>query len=211
MSEKIVINATRRNDQGKGASRRLRRQAGLMPAIIYGGNEPPVMISLPQKDMMKATENEAVFSSILDVNVDGQPVPAILKDLQRHPAKPVLLHADFQRVDQNTRITVHVPLHFIHEDICHGVKLQGGRIQHNLVELEISCLPSNLPEYIEVDMTDAKLGDILHISDLKLGEGVESVALAHGPDHDLPVVAVVAPKGGAEESEAAAETGGPAA
>jgi large subunit ribosomal protein L25 len=217
MSNNIVIEASKRDDLGKGASRRLRRIEGMMPAIIYGGDEDPVSISILHKDMLKTVENEAVFASVLDVTIEGTVVPAILKDLQRHPAKNALIHADFLRVDMNKKIHVHVPLHFINEEACHGVKMQGGRIQHSMVEIEVSCLPGNLPEYIEVDMLEVEANQILHISDLKLGEGVESVALSHGEDHDLPVVTIAIPKGSdgdedtadaAGEDEAAAEEEG---
>jgi large subunit ribosomal protein L25 len=208
MSNKIVIEASKRDDLGKGASRRLRRISGMMPAIIYGAGEDPVSISILHKDMLRTTENEALFASVLDVNVDGKVIPAILKDLQRHPAKLQLLHADFLRVDMNKKIHVHVPIHFINEEDSHGVRMQGGRVQHSMVEIEVSCLPGDLPEYIEVDMLEVEAHQILHISDLKLAEGVESVALSHGADHDLPVVTIAIPKGGdeVEEEEASEET-----
>ncbi|MEH6551447.1 MAG: 50S ribosomal protein L25/general stress protein Ctc [Pseudomonadales bacterium] len=204
MSDSIVIEATVRTDLGKGASRRLRRIAGLMPAIIYGGTEDPVSISIPHKDILRQTTNEAFFASVLEIKVDGKVIPAIIKDLQRHPAKLALLHADFLRVDMKKDIHVHVPLHFTNEEACHGVKMQGGRIQHSMIEMEISCLPGILPEYLEVDMTDVELGQVLHISDVKLPEGVTSIALSHGEDHDLPIVTVVAPKVVSEDDEDAA-------
>ena len=143
----------------------------------------------------------------LDIEIAGKVVQAILKDLQRHPAKPRILHADFQRIDMARKIHMHVPLHFINEEQCYGVRLEGGRIQHNIVEIEVNCLPANLPEYIEVDMTDVRLGDIIHLSDLTLPEGVESVALMHGPEHDLPVVSLFSPRGGEESASEAGEGG----
>jgi large subunit ribosomal protein L25 len=205
MSDNIVINAKVRNDLGKGASRRLRRNAEMMPAILYGGKDEPQSLMVLHREMAKAAENEALYSSILDINVDGTVVQGILKDLQRHPARPIILHADFLRVDRNKKIQVHVPLHFINEEQSPGVKMEGARVQHNMVEVEVSCLPDDLPEYIEVDMLEAKLGDIVHISDLKLPQGVESVALSHGEDHDLPVASLAAPKG-AEEEEIVADS-----
>ena len=205
MSETIVINAKARTDLGKGASRRLRRNADMMPAILYGGSDEPQSLMIAHREMIKAVENEALASSILDIDVEGKVVQAILKDLQRHPARAVLMHADFLRVDASKKLQVNVPLHFINEEQCIGVKMEGGRVQHNMVEVEVSCLPANLPEYIEVDMIEAKLGDIFHISDLKLPEGVESVALSYGADHDLPVASVAAPKGSDLEEEEAAE------
>jgi large subunit ribosomal protein L25 len=180
-----------------------------MPAIIYGGKNKPESISIPHKDMLKAAENEALFSSVIDVDVEGKISHVIIKDLQRHPAKQIIQHVDFLRVDMNKALTVHVPLHFINEDKCHGVKMEGGRIQHSMIEIEVSCLPKDLPEYIEVDMIEATLGAIIHISDIVLPKGVESVALSHGEDHDLPVASFVAPKGGDEElDDAPAEAAG---
>jgi large subunit ribosomal protein L25 len=207
VSNNIAIHAIARNDLGKGASRRLRRNAGLVPAIIYGGSENPQSIAIAHKDLSKATENEAFFSSVLDIDIDGKTVPAILKDLQRHPAKPLIMHADFQRVDMKKKIHINVPLHFINEEQSPGIKLEGGRVQHNMVEVEVSCLPGNLPEYIEVDMAGVHLGDIIHISDLVFPAGVESIALQHGADHDLPVASLFAPRG----VEAEDEEEGPAA
>jgi large subunit ribosomal protein L25 len=204
MSTHITIDAAARDDLGKGASRRLRRSADLVPAIIYGGTEGPQAVAIAHKDLMKATENEAFFSSVLDIAISGKVVQAIIKDLQRHPARPLILHADFQRVDMKRKINMHVPLHFMNEEQCPGVKLEGGRIQHNVVEVEVSCLPADLPEYIEVDMMQLHLGDIIHLSDLALPEGVESVALMHGPEHDLPVASLFSPRGsedGAAEEE----------
>lgn len=199
MSDNIVINAKVRNDLGKGASRRLRRNADMMPAILYGGKDEPQSLMVLHREMSKTAENEALYSSILDININGTVVQAILKDLQRHPARPLIMHADFLRVDRNTKIQVHVPLHFINEEQSHGVKMEGARVAHNMVEVEVSCLPDDLPEFIEIDMLEAKLGDIVHISDLKLPEGVESVALSYGEDHDLPVASLAAPKGAEEE------------
>ncbi len=194
MSDNIVINAKVRNDTGKGASRRLRRNDEMLPAVIYGGKAEPQSIMILHREMAKAAENEALFSSVLDINIDGKVVLAILKDLQRHPARPIILHADFLRVDRSKKLQVHVPLHFINEELCHGVKIEGGRIQHNVIEIEVSCLPDDLPEFIEVDMLEMKLGDILHLSDIVLPEKVESVALSYGEDHDLPVASVAAQK-----------------
>jgi large subunit ribosomal protein L25 len=203
--EDFKLDATARNDLGKGASRRLRRLAGEVPGVIYGGSTAPVSISVSHNELLKHLEHEAFYSHIISLNVDGKAQDVILKDLQRHPAKPVVLHADFLRIDKATRLTTHVPLHFINEAISKGVKIQGGKVIHNLTQIDISCLPHNLPEFIEVDLGDAEIGTIIHISDLKLPSGVTSVALAHGADHDLAVATIVKPKGGAEETEAAAE------
>jgi large subunit ribosomal protein L25 len=208
MSDDFVLNAQLRTDLGKGASRRLRRNDSLMPGVVYGGNADPVSISIQHKDIHKASQNEAFYSHIISLVVDGKAEDVIIKDLQRHPAKDILLHADFLRISGDVKITVNVPLHFINEDTCVGVKMGGGSIQHSATEVEVSCLPKDLPEFIEVDMAEAELGAHLHQSDLKLPEGVTSVALSHGADHDLPVASVNAPKGGAKDDdgeEAAAE------
>ncbi|GMU45606.1 MAG: 50S ribosomal protein L25 [Porticoccaceae bacterium] len=198
----FVLNARTRTDMGKGASRRLRRLAAEVPAIIYGGDSAPQPIALVHHELAHALENEAFYSHIISLQVDGKAQDVILKDLQRHPARPVILHADFLRVDRTHKLTTRVPLHFLNEDTCIGVRQQGGAIQHNLADLEIQCLPADLPEYIEVDMAGVEVGQILHISDLRLPAGVESIALVHGADHDLPVVAVNKPKGRSEAEEA---------
>ncbi len=202
MSEDFVLDAQARDDLGKGASRRLRRLEGLVPGIVYGGSKNPVNISINHKDLIKHLENEAFYSHIISLNIAGKAEDVILKDLQRHPSKPQVLHADFLRVSKSTKLHTNVPLHFINEATSKGVKLQGGKVVHNLVQLEVSCLPANLPEFIEVDLGEMEVGQILHISDLKLPKGVTSVALSHGADHDLAVVTMLKPKGGADEEAA---------
>ncbi len=204
MSDEFVLHAQSRADAGKGASRRLRRNQDLMPAIVYGGKSAPVNISIPHKDMLKATANEAFYSHIIELNIDGKAEDVIIKDLQRHPAKQRLLHADFLRIVKGQKITVNVPLHFINEDICVGVKMQGGNILHSATDIEVTVLPKDLPEYIEVDMAKVELGQQLHLSDIVLPEGVESVALSHGEEHDLPIAAISAPKGGSDDEDEAA-------
>ncbi len=200
--EDFKLNAKVRDFAGKGASRRLRRLANEVPGIIYGDDKAPQNISINQFELVRHLENEAFYSHVISLNVDGKTENVILKDLQRHPSKVQLLHADFLRVSKTKKITVSVPLHFINEDTCKGVKLGGGSIAHNMTQLEVSCLASNLPEFIEVDLVDVEVGQILHISDLKLPKGVESVALSHGADHDLPVVSVNKAKGGDTEEAA---------
>jgi large subunit ribosomal protein L25 len=208
MSTDLTLQAKGREDTGKGASRRLRRLAGEIPAIIYGGGKKkPAQISLVHKDVIKSLENEAFYSQILTLDVDGKSEEVILKDIQRHPAKPIVLHMDFLRVSKNTQLTTRAPIHFINEDVCVGVKIGGGIIAHSMTELDIQCLPKDLPEFIEVDMTDVELGQTLHISDITLPKGVESVALSHGADHDLPVVSINKPKAVAIEDEDAAPAG----
>lgn len=196
MSDTFVVEAELRSDEGKGASRRLRRLEAKVPAIIYGGESAPVSLSLIRKDLEKHLEKEAFYSAIIEVAYDGKKEKAILKALQRHPAKDYPMHADFFRVEANKAIKVSVPLHFVNEDTCVGVKLGGGRIQHTVNEVEVLALPSDLPEFIEVDMADVQVGDIIHLSDLKLPEGVTSTALALGDDRDMGVASVLAPRGG---------------
>ena len=195
MSDQFEVNAEVREDMGKGASRRLRRLADQVPAIIYGGGKGPQPLALVRKDLEKALENEAFYSQVLTVNVGKSKEKAILKDLQRHPAKNRVLHADFLRIDENVAIKVNGPIHFLNEDSCKGVKIGGGMIQHQTTDIEIQCLPGNIPTYIEVDMLDIDVGEIVHLSDITLPEGVTSVALALGEDHDLAVASVSAPRG----------------
>jgi large subunit ribosomal protein L25 len=202
MSDQFELNAEVREDMGKGASRRLRRLADQVPAIIYGGSKDPQPLTLIRKDLEKALENEAFYSHVLTINVAGTTEKAILKDLQRHPARDSVMHADFLRVDDKVAIKVHVPIHFLNEKSCHGVKVQGGMIQHQATDIEVLCLPTNIPEFIEVDMLDVKAGEIVHLSDVTLPEGVTSVALGLGEDHDLAVASVIPPKGGSDAAEA---------
>ncbi|UVE16995.1 50S ribosomal protein L25/general stress protein Ctc [Pseudomonas sp. LS44] len=176
------LSAESRADLGKGASRRLRRLASLIPAVIYGGDKAPQSISLIAKDVAKLLENEAAFSHVISLNVDGTAENVVIKALQRHPAKGYVMHADFQRVVAGQKLTAHVPLHFINQEGSVGVKQQGGEVSHTIAEVEVSCLPKDLPEFIEVDMAKVEIGQILHLSDLKVPAGVELVALAHGND-----------------------------
>lgn len=206
-AEDFKLDAQVRDDQGKGASRRLRHE-NLVPAIVYGGKKDPQNIAISHNELIKHLENEAFYSHIISLSIAGANEDVILKDLQRHPSKPQILHADFLRVDKTQKLTTRVPLHFVNEESCKGVKLQGGAISHNLTDLEISCLPQDLPEYIEVDLKDVEVGDIVHISDLKLPSGVESVALSHGEEHDQPVATVAKARGASEGEESEEEEGG---
>jgi large subunit ribosomal protein L25 len=203
MSEDFKLDATARNDMGKGASRRLRRLADQVPAIIYGGKKDPQSISISHNELSKHLEHESFYSHIISLNVDGKAQDVILKDLQRHPSKLQVLHADFLRIDKSTKVHTHVPLHFVNEAVSKGVKIQGGKVIHNLTQLDIVCLPHNLPEFIEVDLINMEVGQILHISDLKLPAGVTSADLQKGESHNLAVATIVKPKGGAEEGEEA--------
>ena len=190
MSTNFTINAKSREDTGKGASRRLRRLTGEVPAIIYGGKKDAEKISILHKDITKALENDAVYSSIISVSIDGKAEDTIIKDIQRHPAKQIILHMDFLRVSKTTKLQTRVPLNFINEDTCVGVKLGGGLIAHTMTDIEVSCLPKDLPESIDVDMAEIDVGQIVHLSDLTLPDGVESVSLSQGTEYDLTVATV---------------------
>jgi large subunit ribosomal protein L25 len=207
MTTNFTLAAKARTDAGKGASRRLRRLAGELPGIVYGGSKAPQNISVPHKELTKALEDEAFYSHIITLTIDGTAEKVVLKDLQRHPAKVALLHVDFQRVDETHTITMRVPLHFINQEKCVGVRLEGGAVSHSLSEIEVRCLPQNLPEFIEVDVADLHVGDLIHISQLNLPAGVESVELSHGEGHDHAVVSVHLPRGATTD---AAEEGGEA-
>jgi large subunit ribosomal protein L25 len=198
------LNAELRTDKGKGASRRLRRNADMIPAILYGAGKDPLSLTLAHKDIHKACENEAFFSHIITINADGDSQQAIVKDLQRHPAKDRIMHADFLRIQMDQAITVEVPLHFLNEDSCLGVRQGGGNVSHNMASIEISCLPGDLPEYIEVDIGDLDLGDAIHMSGLRLAEELSIPSLQQGADHDHVVVSVNAPKRAEELDEEAA-------
>ena len=181
----FALNAEVRSDLGKGASRRLRRLASQVPAVIYGGDKAPVSISLLAKEVAKLLENEAAYSHVIALTVAGAVETVVIKALQRHPAKGHVLHADFVRVVAGQKLTAHVPLHFLNQETSVGVKQQGGEVSHSAVEVEVSCLPKDLPEFINVDMAKVEVGQIVHMSDLTLPAGVELVALAHGKD--LPI------------------------
>ncbi len=207
MSDDFDLIAEIREDQGKGASRRLRHQ-GLVPAIIYGAGKDPISVSVQHNELEKHLEDEAFYSHILTVKLTKGEEKVILKDLQRHPSKPILMHADFQRIDEKQKLRVNIPVHFIGEDVAPGVKIGGGIVTHNMTEVEIQCLPKDLPEYLEADLSSLELGQSVHLSELKLPAGVEIVELLHGDEHDVAVAAVTATRGSkeaeAEEGEEAA-------
>ncbi|WP_321350620.1 50S ribosomal protein L25/general stress protein Ctc [Halopseudomonas oceani] len=198
----FTLNAKARTDLGKGASRRLRRNADLVPAIVYGGDKAPQNVALEARELKKALENEVFYSHVISLSIDGKKEDVLLKALQRHPAKPMIMHADFLRVVAGHEVTVHVPLHFVNEDSCAGVK-KGGIISHTMTEVEVHCLPKDLPESIEVDMAAVELDQIVHLTDLKLPKGVAITALAQGADHDLPVANVHAARVAAADAPAA--------
>ncbi|SNX60661.1 LSU ribosomal protein L25P [Nitrosomonas ureae] len=199
---KIEISADKRTLQGKGASRRL-RGSGKVPAVIYGGDQAAQSIEMDHNDLFHKLKLEAFHASILTLSVAGKKEPVLLRDVQMHPFKKQVLHVDFQRVDKNKKIHMKVPLHFINAEISPGVKTSGGIVTHILTEVDITCLPGNLPEFISVDLAELTAGHTLHLSDLVLPKDVETVALAKGDD--LPVATIVIPRSVLSE-EAAGET-----
>jgi len=195
------LSATGRKDEGKGASRRL-RHAGRIPAIIYGGSAEPQSIQLEQEKTWVASQKEWFYSSIIDLDVDGKVEKVLLRDMQRHPYKQIIMHLDFQRVNQNEAIRMSVPLHFVNGETSPAGKAADVVIMHELTEVAISCLPGDLPLNIEVDLSNLTLGDTIHLSSLVLPKGVEIPQLKLGPDHD---VAVVVARHGRVEAEETAE------
>ena len=193
MSEQVNLNATSRDVEGKSSSRQLRR-AGSVPAVIYGGEKDPIRISILEKDIAKAAEIPGFATQILNINISGEEQNVILKELQRHPATQRVLHADLQRVNPDTKISISVPVRFLNEDICMGVKMHGGAISRLINNIDITCLASNLPEYLEVDLAELDVGDSVFLSALNLPEGVEIPSLALGEDRDQAVVSITEAK-----------------
>ncbi len=192
--------AETRQEVGKGANRRLRR-TGKLPGIVYGNNKAVNMITLNHNDVMHQLAHEAFYSHILTLKIGDTLEKVVLKDLQRHPYKRSLLHIDLQRINENETLTMRVPLHFINEDRCIGVKQGGAVISHLMSEIDIVCLPEDLPTYIEVDMLEVDVGETLHLSDLKFPDRVQPVQHSHGEDNTLPVVSVHMPKGTTADEE----------
>ena len=210
MGNLFDLTVATRNDFGKAANRRSRRLQDVVPAIIYGGKEAPVPISLSHNLVIRALENEAFFSHILTLSVDGKAKQqVIVKAVQRHPGRPRILHMDFLRVSADVKLTMTVPLHFLNADTAPGV-LEGGVVNHTMSELEIRCLPANLPEFIEVDLANLALDEIIHLSQIKVPKGVEITLLAHGTDqaHDHAVVSIHVPRVVEEPVEEAAAAEG---
>lgn len=195
-----IIKAAGRKDEGKGASRRL-RHAALIPAVIYGGDTAPQSLQLNHEKTWLDSQNEWFYSSILSLEIDGKIEKALLRDMQRHPYRQIIMHLDFQRVDENKPLRTSVPLHFLNEEISPAGKAAEVVVTHELNEVVIECLPRDLPEFLEVDLSELTVGSILHMSDLKLPDGVSIPELKLGKEHDL---ALVIAKHGKEEAEAAA-------
>jgi large subunit ribosomal protein L25 len=189
MAEEFDLIAEYREDQGKGASRRLRLK-GKVPAIIYGAGRPARSLVFDHNKVLKQLESESFYSSVLNIKVGDKSQSAILKDLQRHPAKHQIMHMDLQRIVADQDIKMNVPIHFLNEEIAPGVKEGGGKVSHLKTEIEVICLPKNLPEYLEIDIAGLELDAMLHLSDIKLPEGVEIPQLAQGPEHDHAIVSI---------------------
>lgn len=198
--ENFELIAEPRSDVGRGASRRLRK-TGKVPGIIYGADKDATSITLNHDDIAHHLEHEAFYSHILTIKLGSDAQKVVLKDVQRHPYKPRVLHIDLQRISETEHLTMRIPLHFINQEKCVGVKQGGGVVSHIMTEVEISCLPKDLPEYIEVDLLDLNIGDQIHLSDLKLPEGVQTYAALHGGDTSLPVASVHLPRVAEEEVE----------
>jgi large subunit ribosomal protein L25 len=214
MANQHTIQATGRKDEGKGASRRLRR-AGQVPAVVYGGKSEPTSIQLEHEKTWQASQNEWFYSSIVDLDIDGKVESVLLRDLQRHPYRQLIMHVDFQRVDANEQLRTSVPLHFVNGDTSPAGKAAGVVIMHELTQVEVSCLPKDLPGNIEVDLAALNPGDTIHLSQLKLPAGVELPQLKLGADHDVAVVAArnarVEAEPADEAADAAPEAAAPAA
>ncbi|MBE9516071.1 MAG: 50S ribosomal protein L25/general stress protein Ctc [Proteobacteria bacterium] len=199
MSTQYELNAEKRDAKGTGASRRL-RHASKIPAVMYGGGKEPEMLSFDHDTIYHLLENEGFHSSILTVKTDGGSNQAILRDVQMHPFKTRVAHLDLQRISATEKIHMSVPVHCLGTDVAPGVKLEDGMVAHLLTETDVACLPKDLPEYLEVDMSSLHMGDSVHLSDIKLPDGVELTVFSHGGD-DLAVATIAAVRGGAEEVE----------
>ena len=199
---KIEINAVLRDAKGTGASRRLRHE-GKVPGVLYGGKGDAKSIELNAKDLYMQFKHEAFHASILTLNLDGKKESVLLRDYQMHPVRNNIQHIDLQRIDENKKLSVKIPFHFLNEDVAPGVKLEGGVVSHIMVDVDISCLPKDLPTYIEVDMIALSIGDSIRLSDIKVPEGVELTTLSE--DNDPTVTSVSQPKVVVEETPVAAE------
>ena len=197
----FTLNAEIRHDLGKGASRRLRRANQQVPAVVYGGTKEPQSISVEKNGFYKAIEDESFFSSVITLDVEGKKQQVVVRDLQRHPFKPLVTHADFLRINAKEEITMNVPLHVSGEDTCVGIKDQDGELYVLANDVAISCLPKDLPDYLEIDISAVEVGTTLHLSDLHLPTGVTSVDLSHGEDHDTAILSVKKKQEFTEEEE----------
>ena len=213
MANDYSLTATSRTDLGKGASRRLRREE-LIPAIVYGGESEPASITIKSNEMVRNLMEESFYASLITLNIEGTEETVILRDLHRHPYKAIILHADFLRVNAKEALTVTIPFHFLNEESAKGVKMGGGLINRVMNEIEVSCLPKDIPEFIDVDMADLDLHQSIHVSDIKLPEGVQATMLivgegeAESENASLPVVSIYEPRAASTEDEETASEAG---
>ena len=206
MRKEFDLIAEIREDQGKGASRRLRHN-GKVPAIIYGAGRPPRQLAFDHNRVLQQLENESFYSSILNIKVGDKSQAAIVKDIQRHPAKPRIMHMDFQRIVADEKIKMNVPIHYLNAEESEGVRVGGGSVSQLITDIEISCLPKDLPEYFEVDIIALGLNEMLHLSDIKVPDGVEIPQLAQGPENDHAIVSINVIKAVAIEEDVEAVVG----
>ncbi|MGE3921143.1 MAG: 50S ribosomal protein L25/general stress protein Ctc [Gammaproteobacteria bacterium] len=206
MAANFSVQATIRTETGKAHVRRMRRVEKI-PAVLYGAKQDSVSLTLEHSHIKKALENEAFYSHILTLNIDGKAEKAVLRAVERHPYKPKIMHVDFQRISAHEKLTMNVPLHFLNQDQAPGAKQDGGVIAHTITSVEVSCLPDDLPEYLQIDIGEMKLDETKHLSDIKLPKGVEIVALMH--NDDKPVVSIHLPRAMKEEEETAAPVAPP--
>lgn len=203
MAQQIEINARVRARAGTSLVRRLRRE-GDVPAVIYGGDKENQIIAINHDTLLHSLDKESFHSGIININIDGTTEQAILRDVDLHPYKKKVMHADFQRIDANKAITMSIPIHFIGEDECKGVNDEDGILSRMMTEVEIYCLPKHLPEYLQLDVTNLGLNESLHLSNIELPEGVQLTAFSHGDDiseYDYSVISVMPPQRPAAEPE----------
>ena len=204
MSEQVSLAASERQSEGKSANRNLRR-TGYIPGVLYGGKEEPKKISIMEKDIVKANEIAGFTTQILQITMEGKDVDVVVKEIQRHPATSRILHADFMRVDPDSKITLVVPIRTLNDENCIGVKVSGGQVNHLINDIEVSCLASNLPEYLEIDVQEMDIGDTVSLSEIKLPEGVEITILQQDGDRDQAVVSLTETREMVIEEEEALE------
>ena len=208
MPDLLTIDASQREEVGTSTARRLRRNQDQVPGVLYGGGEEPVHFTIDYRRIAKVVEDEAFFSQILSLSLGDRSEQVVLRELQRHPATEKVVHVDFLRVREDQELQVSIPFHFLNADECVGVRLNGGMVSYNLTEIQVSCLPRDLPEFLEIDLEDLDIGDAVHLSDIELPPGVSFVVLAQGDGRDDQIVNVHMPRGMAldEEEEELVET-----
>lgn len=205
MAKTYELNVSPRTDLGKAASRRMRRLENHIPAVIYGIGKEPESVTVSHNDVIKSLKDEGFYSQVITLHNGSKKEQVILKDMQRHPSKPSVLHMDFLRIDLNAKLTTHTPLHYVGGDMAPGVKNQGGVVSHHLTEVELRCLPTDLPKFIEIDLSALEMNDSIHLSDIKLPKGIELVALTLEEPNDMMVANVHAPVAAATDEEPVGE------